>query len=58
MVPNGVFLKAGGRGLEEPGEPPLSTNLGLCFDAFAGCLCLSRACHAQGKQSKPDLAGG
>lgn len=33
-------------------------NLGLAFDAPTGCPGLSCACHAQWKESKPDLTGG
>lgn len=33
-------------------------NLGLGFNASTGCPRLSCACHAQWKESKPDLTGG
>lgn len=48
-----------GSGLEGQGEASsLGANLSLCFDASTGCLRLPCACHAQWKESKPDLARG
>lgn len=65
MVPNWLFLKelVGAGQLSQGGvgrttRATFGTDLGLGFDALTGCPRLSCTCHAQWKESKPDLTGG